>query len=156
MDSFIRLVMGMSIFVYGTLVTCIVLSMAGFQPDSFYDVFVPWLVLGFVLMAAPKRIGGIVLALCHVTMVGSLFVGAYFLSLNVIAYFQEEPDSICSYDCPQPIPDTSDLIDLETHTGDNNNSPGTHSVDGHYRGGTYVEPYMRSNPDGDPNNNLND
>ncbi|MCA1058125.1 hypothetical protein LCL96_04230 [Rossellomorea aquimaris] len=39
---------------------------------------------------------------------------------------------------------------------DSNNNPGTHQVDGYYRSdGTYVEPYIRSNPDGNPYNNLN-
>ncbi|MGE6401889.1 hypothetical protein [Bacillus cereus] len=36
-----------------------------------------------------------------------------------------------------------------------NSNPGTHSVNGYYRGdGTYVKPHIRSNPDGDRSNNL--
>ncbi|MGF3105757.1 hypothetical protein [Rossellomorea sp. DUT-2] len=39
---------------------------------------------------------------------------------------------------------------------DHNSNPGTHQVDGYYKSnGTYVEPYLRSNPDGNPHNNLN-
>ncbi|MFJ5718149.1 hypothetical protein [Neobacillus sp. NPDC093127] len=39
---------------------------------------------------------------------------------------------------------------------ENNENPGYHQVKGYYRkDGTYVRPYIRSNPDGNPNNNLN-
>lgn len=39
---------------------------------------------------------------------------------------------------------------------DGGGSPGYHNVDGYYRSdGTYVSPHIRSNPDGNPNNNLN-
>lgn len=40
-------------------------------------------------------------------------------------------------------------------TEPSNSSPGYHNVKGYWRGGTYVDPYIRSNPDGNPNNNLN-
>jgi hypothetical protein len=33
--------------------------------------------------------------------------------------------------------------------------PGIHSVEGHWRGDTWVDPNYRSNPDGNPYNNLN-
>ncbi|WP_051591032.1 hypothetical protein [Bacillus sp. UNC438CL73TsuS30] len=36
-----------------------------------------------------------------------------------------------------------------------NGNPGYHSVEGYYRSdGTHVNGYIRSNPDGNPNNNL--
>ena len=39
---------------------------------------------------------------------------------------------------------------------DSNSNPGYHSVDGYYRSdATYVDSYIRSNPDGDTSNNLN-
>jgi hypothetical protein len=40
-------------------------------------------------------------------------------------------------------------------SGNTDSGPGIHNVDGYYRSdGTYVRPYIRSNPDGDPTNNL--
>jgi hypothetical protein len=39
---------------------------------------------------------------------------------------------------------------------ESDNGPGYHEVNGYYRSdGTYVEPYIRSNPDGNPYNNIN-
>ncbi len=47
------------------------------------------------------------------------------------------------------------LDDDDSPGGSGNSNPGIHSVDGYYRGdGTYVKPHIRSNPDGDPSNNL--
>lgn len=156
MELVVRFFLSIVVIIYGTLISAIVLSLASIQPETFLDVLVPWLCIGFLLLMLPKRVGGAILVLCHVAMVGSIMVGVYFVGANVVAYFQEEPDKVCSYDCDQPIPDTSDLIDSVTPTGDNNHSPGTHNVEGHFRGGTYIAPYTRSNPDGDPTNNLNE
>lgn len=54
-------------------------------------------------------------------------------------------------------PKGDDSIDYgpEQSETDSNEHPGYHQVDGHYRGGTYVDSYMRSNPDGDTSNNIN-
>lgn len=151
-----KFILGMMVFVYGTFVTAVVLSLSGRMPESFLSVLLPWLVIGFFLMGAPKKLSGAMLLLCHVAMMGSLMVGIYFVGENVVAYFQKEPETACNYDCFDQIPDTSDDIDFTTPTGDNNHSPGTHSVEGHYRNGSYVEPYIRSNPDGILTNNIND
>lgn len=155
MEGCLRFVVALVVFVLGTVVTAIVLSMAGYQPDSFYDVFVPWLMIAFFLLFLPSIVGMALLSLCALGMAGAVVMTFFGVGMNIIDYFQQEPERACSYDCPQQIPDTSDDIDFTTPTGDNNHSPGTHNVDGHYRGGTYVEPYMRSNPDGDTSNNLN-
>ena len=149
-----KVFIGLCVFVYGTLVTTVVLFLAGIQPDNFFAIFAPWLLIGFFLMGTPKKVGGAILALCHVVMVGSLFVGMFVAADNLHAYLNEESD-YCNPECPVAIPDTSDDIDFVTPTGDNNYSPGYHNVDGHYRGGTYIAPYTRSNPDGDTSNNLN-
>lgn len=45
---------------------------------------------------------------------------------------------------------------LDNSKSDADDSPGIHEVDGHYKSnGTYVESYMRSNPDSSTSNNLN-
>ncbi|WP_226619880.1 DUF3892 domain-containing protein [Cytobacillus firmus] len=62
--------------------------------------------------------------------------------------FNPEPDCIVMEN------GQSNCTDVEGGPGDYNN-PGVHDVEGHYRGGTYIEPYIRSNPDGDISNNLN-
>lgn len=156
MNGFMKFFIGFFVFVYGTLVTAIVMGLASYQPPSFVHVVFPWFFVGGFVMLLPKKIGGYILAVCHITMVGSLLVGMFFVSVNVVDYFNEVPEKECNFDCPQPLPDTSDLIVSVTPTGDNNYSPGYHGVSGHYRGGQYIQPYIRSNPDGNPYNNLND
>lgn len=151
-----RFIVSFCVFICGMLITAIVMSVMDKTPDTFYEISVPWAVIAVVLYHLPKKTHGFLLLLCYFSMASLVYAGIFILGGNVIDYFNQEPDKVCSYDCPQPIPDTSDLNDLVTPTGDNNHSPGTHNVDGHYRGGTYVEPYIRSNPDGDPSNNIND
>jgi hypothetical protein len=57
--------------------------------------------------------------------------------------------------CGPNAPDSSDLIDLETGGSSNSDEPGYHDVQGYYRkDGRHVDSYIRSNPDGNPNNNL--
>lgn len=52
--------------------------------------------------------------------------------------------------------DNYDYPGLDNPEIDTDDSPGIHEVNGHYRGnGTYVEPYMRSDPDDSTSNNLN-
>ena len=149
-----KIFIAICVFVYGTLVTSIILFLAGIQPDSFSAIFAPWLLISFLLMGTPKKVGGAILMLCHVAMVGSFFVGMFVAGENLIAHLNEESD-YCNPQCPVAIPDTSDDIDLNSPSGDNNYSPGHHSVNGYFRGGTYVQPHIRSNPDGNLYNNLN-
>ncbi|MCK2000836.1 hypothetical protein MZM54_05460 [[Brevibacterium] frigoritolerans] len=53
---------------------------------------------------------------------------------------------------PQSMEDSRDYPDEPS----SESSPGYHSVDGYYRSdGTYVEPHIRSNPDGILSNNIN-
>jgi hypothetical protein len=151
-----RFFVGIGVFFWGTVVTLIILSMTGNSPDSFYDIFVPWLFAGIAIMFLPKVVGKVAYILCGVALTGSLLATGVGLVINAVEYFQKERVSECSESSPclPQVPDTSDLIDAETPSGDNNSFPGYHGVEGHYRDGQYIEPYIRSNPDGDPSNNL--
>ncbi|OAS85222.1 MULTISPECIES: hypothetical protein [Metabacillus] len=83
-----------------------------------------------------------------IIMGGILFfiigIGGAFFDL----IFNPEPDCIVMEN------GQSNCTDVEGGPGDYNN-PGIHEVEGHFRGGSYIEPYIRSNPDGDTSNNLN-
>ncbi|AZJ24018.1 hypothetical protein CT694_31330 (plasmid) [Bacillus wiedmannii bv. thuringiensis] len=68
-----------------------------------------------------------------------------------------KPHEGCSTDsdCLRKYGDDSNEEDDYPEDNGGKSSPGIHSLDGYYRkDGTYVEPYIRSNPDGDPSNNL--
>jgi hypothetical protein len=80
-----------------------------------------------------------------------LAVGVIILLFSLFPFrinFEPEPDCIIMPNGQSNCTDGPEGIE-------NNNAPGLHDVKGHYRGGTYIEPYIRSNPDGDPTNNLN-
>lgn len=63
-----------------------------------------------------------------------------------------EPQPYCPACEQEQMEDSRDYPDEPS--GDS--SPGYHSVDGYYRSdGTYVQPYIRSNPDGNSSNNIN-
>ncbi|WP_462410417.1 hypothetical protein [Neobacillus sp. Marseille-QA0830] len=71
---------------------------------------------------------------------------------------EKHPPCYYTYNCSEPAPRDDGYYDASVPSGDNNNygdSPGYHHVDGYYRSdGTHVNGYIRSNPDGNPNNNL--
>lgn len=66
---------------------------------------------------------------------------------------ERESSLINEYDDYEDCQDCDKEIEWESW---DYSSPGTHRVNGYYRdNGTYVEGYERSNPDGNPFNNLN-
>ncbi len=82
--------------------------------------------------------------------------GIYSILTNKLElpWEKENKEVYCNYDCGV-VPDYDEGFDVPGNNNSNNN-PGYHNVDGYYRSdGTYVEPYIRSNPDGNPSNNIN-
>ncbi|HFJ9472404.1 hypothetical protein [Bacillus cereus group sp. MYBKT111-2] len=82
-----------------------------------------------------------------------LFILAGFGIYKWFTYYDDKNDYTCTT-CEEYKRYEEDQV--PEHPNDRNNNPGVHSVKGYYRSdGTYVEGYMRSNPDGIKSNNLN-
>lgn len=89
-------------------------------------------------------------------IVGIGFAGFTFVKSS---FHKDSPSPSYCPECEEESPDydySDDSTDSIGPGADNNSGPGYHNVDGYYRSdGTYVQPYIRSNPDGNPYNNIN-
>lgn len=90
-------------------------------------------------------------------LVVCIFLGTVVIPFIKHQYFNEKKQMNCTTDsdCARKYGDDSYEEDDYPEDNGGKSGPGIHSVDGYYRkDGTYVEPHIRSNPDGDPSNNL--
>lgn len=104
-------------------------------------IFIGWIV-GFILFCI------IIVALMPQSDIAQMFFGVgVAICLGIGFYYQlssGDDDYYYFYDAPS------------SGTNSYTTSPGVHYVEGYYRkDGTYVRPHIRSNPDGNPYNNLN-
>lgn len=81
-----------------------------------------------------------------------IVLATFLFVLNVIGFFVGE----FKEEMENPSEPFSESYDPFDSYSDTDSNPGYHEVDGYYNSnGTYVEPHLRTNPDGYEGNNFN-